>query len=480
MNIETYSAMTAGEIAEKVRSGGLSAVEIARAALAAAEKMEPEIHAFATLDARGMLAAADVVDAQIAAGKDPGPLAGVPVAIKDLVMTKGLKTTFGSALYADFVPEDDDIVVERLRAAGALVIGKSNASEFGFGAHGCNRLFPVTRNPWDLSRTPGGSSAGSAAALAAGVVPIAIGSDGGGSIRIPSAFCGLYGIKASMGRVPVWPGCRDETLPGASGWESIEHIGPMARNVDDMVLMLSVLAGPDPRDRWSLPEGDVDYLAAIRAPLPQGLRVAYWPQWGDCPVEPGVEAICAAAIARFAEDTGATVSFGAPPAIDLDTAFQAIIALETDLTGLRRIAKDREDALTGPVRSFLDTQLPLEAATDAITTRKAFSNAVARVMADFDLIITPTVPITPFAAEATGPETINRIAVGPDGWSPYTSPFNLTGQPAASVPCGYVDGRYPVGLQIVGPHLGDGLVLTAAAAFARLFEGEIREAPVHV
>ncbi|SON55038.1 Glutamyl-tRNA(Gln) amidotransferase subunit A [Hartmannibacter diazotrophicus] len=480
MTPSDYSNLSATDIVALVKSGKVTAVDMTKAALTAAEKLEPEIHAFATLAPESALAEAAAVDARIATGEGPGPLAGVPVGIKDLVMTKGMRTTFGSALYADFIPEDDDIVVERLRAAGAVILGKTNAAEFGFGAHGCNRLFPVTRNPWDLARTPGGSSAGSGAALAAGVVPLAIGSDGGGSIRIPAAFCGLAGIKASMGRVPVWPGCRDETLPGVSGWESIEHIGPMARNVTDMALMLSVLAGPDPRDRWSLPAGDVDYNAAVATPLMPGLRVTYWPRWRDQPIDPRVEAIVTEAVERFAEVYGLELAVSGPPEIDLEEAFQRIIALETDLTGMRRIAAGREAELTPAVQGFLKTSLPLEAATDAITVRKAFANAMARVMAGTDLILTPTLPLLPFAADRTGPEEIAGVPVGPDAWCPFTSPFNLTGQPAASVPCGYVDGRWPVGLQIVGPHLGDGIVISAAAAFERLFQPQMKMAPVHV
>ena len=228
----------------------------------------------------------------------------VSVAIKGLVLTKGLRTTFGPRLYADYVPEHDDIVVERLKAAGAVVIGKSNASEFGFGAHGCNLVFPVTRNPWDLERSPGGSSAGSAAAVAARVCPIAIGSDGGGSIRIPAAFSGLYGIKASMGRVPLWPGCRDETLPGASGWESIEHVGPITRTVEDAALMLSVIAGPDGRDRLSLPAGDVDRTAAFSTSLRPGHRMADWPRWHGQPIDSRVGALVDDAVAAFTDAQG--------------------------------------------------------------------------------------------------------------------------------------------------------------------------------
>jgi aspartyl-tRNA(Asn)/glutamyl-tRNA(Gln) amidotransferase subunit A len=462
-----YAQLSAIEIARQVRARMVSAREATTAALAALEAAEPRIHAFATIAREDALLAAEAVDERIARGEDVGPLAGVPVAIKDLVLTKGLRTTFGSRLYADHVPEDDDIVVERLKAADAVVIGKTNASEFGFGAHGRNLLFEVTRNPWDLTRTPGGSSAGSAAAVAAGVCPLSIGSDGGGSIRIPAAFTGLFGMKASMGRVPLWPGCRDERLPGASGWESIEHVGPITRSVADAALMLSVIAGPDPRDRSSLPAGDVDWIAAARTTPRRGLRIAYWPQWGSQPIDPRVRVTVDAAVAEFARAYAFEIEVGAPPPIDISAAFGAIIALETDLTGMRRLIAEKGEPVSAAVASLLAKRLPLEAATDAITTRKAFANAMARVMARFDLILTPTLPVLPFGAESEGPDKIDGCAVGADDWCPFTFPFNLTGQPAASVPCGLIDGL-PVGLQIVGPHLGDAVTLSAAAAFERM------------
>ena len=190
------------------------------------------------------------------------------MAVKDLIFTRGIRTTGGSPLYADFVPEEDDVTVERLRAAGAVILGKTNVSEFGYGGVGHNPLFPTTRNPWNPRLTPGGSSAGSAVAVATGMAPLALGSDGGGSIRIPAAFCGIVGIKASMGRVPLHPGCRDERYPGFSGWESVEHIGPLARTVRDAALMLRVIAGPDPRDRLSLPAGDSTGWVPWRAASP--------------------------------------------------------------------------------------------------------------------------------------------------------------------------------------------------------------------
>ena len=468
MKIADYAQLSAAEIAGLVKAREVSAREITVAALGALDSAESRIHAFATVAHSEALAAAEAIDAKLASGEPVGPLAGAPVAIKDLVMTKGLRTTFGSRLYADFVPDDDDIVVERLRKAGAIVIGKSNATEFGFGAHGNNPLFPTTLNPYDLRRGPGGSSAGSAAAVAAGVCALSIGSDGGGSIRIPASLCGLVGVKASMGRVPLWPGCRDENLPGASGWESIEHVGPITRNVGDAALMLSVIAGSDARDRWSLPGGDVDWIGAPKAELKRGLRALYWPRWRDQPIEPAVSAVVTAAVEAFARAHGVEVETALPPDIDIGSAFPTLIALETDLTGLRRLVGEKREPVSPALSAFLAQKLPLEAATDAMTTRKAWANAIARLMARYDMILTPTLPVTAFAAEREGPTLIAGQAVGPDGWCPFAFPFNLTGQPAASVFAGLVDGL-PVGLQIVGPHLGDGLVLTIAGKIEALF-----------
>jgi aspartyl-tRNA(Asn)/glutamyl-tRNA(Gln) amidotransferase subunit A len=191
----------------------------------------------------------------------------VPVGIKDLVATKGIRTVMGSVLYKDFVPDEDDIIVERLKAAGAVIIGKTNVPELGYSGVGHSPVFETTRNPWNLALTTGGSSAGSGASVAAGVAPFAIGSDGGGSVRIPAAHCGLYGIKASMGRVPLYPGCRDDRYPGVSSWETLEHIGPLSRTVTDSALMLSVITGPDPRDRYSIPAADFDYVDAVRGDI---------------------------------------------------------------------------------------------------------------------------------------------------------------------------------------------------------------------
>jgi len=257
-------------------------------------------------------------------------------------------------------------------------------------------------------------------------------------------------------------------LPGVSGWESIEHVGPITRSVEDAALMMSVIAGPDARDRWSLPSGDVDWRGAGKQPLKRGVRALYWPRWRDQPIDPAVSAAVTSAVEAFAKAYGVEVDTGLPPDLDIGSAFPTIIALETDLTGLRRLVAEKGEPVSPALSAFLAQRLPLEAATDAMTTRKAWANAVARLMARYDLILTPTLPVTAFAAEREGPATIAGQAVGPDAWCPFTFPFNLTGQPAASVFAGLVEGL-PVGLQIVGPHLGDGLVLSAAAAVEALF-----------
>ena len=292
MSANEICAMDAIRLAAAIRARELSAVEVTDAVLGRMDALEPTLHAFCTPTPELARADAQRIDADFAAGRDPGPLAGVPVGIKDLVATKGIPTVMGSWAYRDFVPDEDDVAVERLKDAGAVVLGKTNVPEFGYSGVGHNPVFETTVNPWNTERTSGGSSAGSGAAVAAGMGPFAIGSDGGGSVRIPSSFCGLVGIKASMGRVPLYPGVKDERYPGVSSWESLEHIGPMSRTVADGALMLSVIAGPDDRDRHSLPAADFDWLEVLAGGI-EGLRVAYSPDWGY-----------AAAIRRSARSSG--------------------------------------------------------------------------------------------------------------------------------------------------------------------------------
>lgn len=454
--------LTAAETAAGVRSGELSPIEVTDAVLDRIEAVDPQLHAFCTLVPDRARAQARRVADDLAAGRDPGPLAGVPLGVKDLISTKGIRTTSGSPAYRDFVPDEDDIVVERAVAAGAVVLGKTNASEFGFGPVGQNPLFPTTRNPWNTDLTPGGSSAGSAAAVAAGLGPVAFGSDGGGSIRIPAALCGLFGFKASMGRVPVYPGCRDDRYPGVSGWESIEHIGPLTRSVADAALVLSVLAGPDPRDRHSIPCGDVDWTG--RRPVPV-LRVAYSPDLGRIAVDPEVRSITDAAVSVLERDLGAKVE---QPDFQLpyyEATFGAVIAADTDLTGLRALAERYGDTMSPRLLDFLRTSWTAEQLTDANIMRKRVANRLARLMADYDLIATPTVSTAAFPVGFHGPEVIDGRMVDADHWTSFTPLANLAGLPAASIPAGRTaDGR-PVGLHLIGRHLADAQLLDACAAY---------------
>ncbi len=454
-------------LAELVRNGEVSARELTQAALDRMEKREPLIQAFCTATPELALEQAAAVDAKRARGEALGAFAGVPLAVKDLICTAGVKTTSGSAAYADFIPEDDDITVERLLAADALLLGKTTAPEFGYSGVGHNPLFPSPRNPWDLSKTPGGSSAGSGAALAARLCPIALGSDGGGSVRIPAAHCGVYGFKASMGRVPLWPGCRDERYPGVSSWESLEHIGPMTRTVRDSAMMMSVMAGPDMRDRHSIPCSDVEWISSLEKPL-DGLRIAFSVDFGYIAVDKEVRDVVTKAARHFARELGAELEEVDPGIADEGATFAALVAFESDLTGMRQMQSDLGSRMSPHLSGMLQREWRAEHFTDANTARKKICNQLWRFMQRYDLLLTPTLAVPPFPLNMQGPEIIDGRMVRSDHWLSFCYPFNFTGQPAASIPAGFTASGLPIGLQIVGRHLDDGLVLAASAAFERI------------
>ena len=462
--VDEICRMDAVTQAHKIRRKELSPVEVVDAHLSRMEALEPKLHAFCTPTPELARTTAKRIESDIVAGKDVGPLAGVPIGIKDLVCTKGIRTVSGSVAYRDFVPDEDDIVVERLSAAGAVIIGKTNVPEFGYSAVGHNPVFETTRNPWNLDRTSGGSSAGSGAAVASGMCPFAIGSDGGGSVRIPSAHCGLYGLKASMGRVPLYPGTKDERYPGVSSWESLEHIGPMSRTVADGALMMSVIAGPDPRDRHSLPAASFDWMDCLKGDL-KGLKVAYSSDWGYAAVDPVVRRIVGDAVRVFERDLGCAVEEKHPGWSDPYGAFWGLVALESDLKGLRAMADKHAAEITPHILDFIRRPWTAEELTDAVIQRKAVNNKMWRLMQSYDLLLTPTLAVPPFALHTQGPEKIDGRIVAPFQWLAFTFPLNMTGQPAATVPAGWTDDGLPVGLQIIGRHLDDPLVLRASAAF---------------
>lgn len=455
--------MDAVTLAGHVRAKRLSPVEVIEAVLDRMDQLEPNIHAFCTPTPDLAHREARRVEAEIMAGRPVGVLAGVPVGIKDLLFTKGIRTTGGSVIYQDFVPDEDDVVVERLKAADAIIIGKTNTPEFGYSAVGHNMIFPATRNPWNTERTSGGSSAGSAAAVASGMGPLAIGSDGGGSIRIPAALCGIYGLKPAMGRVPLYPGCRDERFPGASSFESLGHIGPLSRTVADAALMMSVIAGPDDRDRHSLPEPGFKWVDTLRGGL-EGLRIAYSPDWGYAPVDHDVRAVVDRAVRVFERDLGCTVEVAHPGFEVPRDAFRALVVLECDVTAMRRLVDQYGSKMMPHIVQGARVPWTAENFADAIVLRKTVANKMWRFMRKYDLLLTPTTAVTAFELGVLEPETIDGKK-GSFDWAPFTNPLNLTGQPAASVPAGFTPDGLPAGLQIVGRHLDDPLVLRASAAF---------------
>lgn len=451
---------SAVEIAAAVRAKKVSPVEVTRAVLERIERLNPKLNAFCVVKSDEALAAAKRLEAAVMRGDEVGPLGGVPVSIKDLLYVKDTRITFGSKFYEHNVTAEDHPAVERLRRAGAVIIGITNSPELGWKGVTDNPLHGITRNPWNLNLTPGGSSGGASSAVAAGLGPIGIGTDGGGSLRIPGAFTELVGYKASYGRVPNYPG---------SGVDSLRHTGPLTRTVADAALALNVIAGNDDRDPNALPDDDADgrYLATLDQGV-RGLKVAYSPTLGYAWVDPEIAALCADAAKHFAS-SGATVE-----EIDIDWGncydlwsvfFYGGIAARTAPWP----AEQR--ALIDPgLQPVIERGLKLTAVdyVNAIVARNLFWQKVRPTFEKYDLLLTPALSVPPFAVGRDRPE----MPRGPDGaelrWSPFTYPFNLTGQPAVSVPCGRTKADLPVGLQIVGRRWADATVLRAARAWEQI------------
>ena len=451
--------MSAWETREAIAAGELSPVEAVDAVLDRIERLNPSVNAYCTVVAESARREAQQAEAGVLRKDELGPLHGVPVSIKDLVYTRGIRTTGGSRLFEDFVPERDSVVVERLKKAGAIVIGKTNTPEFGWVAVTDNTLFGPTRNPWDVGRTPGGSSGGAACAVALGMAPLAIGSDGGGSIRIPSSFCGVFGLKPSYGRVPAAPG-----FP--SLWEGLSVTGPITRTVRDAALMMEVIAGRDDRDYSSLPDTDLGYVSSLEGDL-KGLRVAWSPDLGYAVADEQVLRATEAAARVFA-NLGCTVETAAPDAGDPQESFSAQVAASVAAFPGARM-EDSPDLIDPALARFIERSREVPA-RDYIKARMANIEFAIKVWAffeEYDLLLTPVVAVPPFEIGSYGPREIGGKRVGPLAWMPFTYPFNVTGQPAASVPCGWTDDGLPIGLQIVGRRFEDGTVLRAAAAFER-------------
>jgi aspartyl-tRNA(Asn)/glutamyl-tRNA(Gln) amidotransferase subunit A len=459
MDLSRVTEATAAEIAAAVRRREVTAVAVMRTFLDRIERLEPRFNTFATLTPEAALQQAHHVDKLIAGARDPGPLAGVPVSIKDLIAVRDVRQASGSKLLADHVAPQDAPSVERLRHAGACIVGKSTTSELGSKAVGDSPLTGITRNPWNRERTPGGSSSGAAAQVAARMVPVALGTDGGGSIRIPASFCGVFGIKARFGRVPVWP-------PSAAA--PLAHVGPFTHSVRDAALVLSVIAGRDARDEGSLRLPVPDFAASLAQGV-QGLRVGWCSTLGFGRVEADVLEACRAAAERL-EAEGAQVRAIEPPLVrDPAPAWNRLFygGIGQRLAELAPTAAQRElvnPALRQAVAELEAFGPPVEAELTAL--RQETSERIEAVFRTVDVLLTPTLPVTalPVGVDVpAGHEGRNAV-----DWSYFTYPLNLTGHPAASFPVGLDGTGLPVGLQIVGPLDGEAAILRVAAALERL------------
>jgi aspartyl-tRNA(Asn)/glutamyl-tRNA(Gln) amidotransferase subunit A len=457
------------ELAALVRTKQVSPVEVTEVILSRIEALNPRLNAFCLVTAEVARRAAREAEIAVVKGEPLGALHGVPVSIKDVIFTRGIRTTGGSRLFAEAVPEEDAVAVARLRAAGAVVLGKTNTSEFGHKAVTENPLFGVTRNPWDAALTPGGSSGGAAAAVAAGLGPAALGTDGGGSIRIPAAFCGVYGFKPSWGRVPQHP--------GFPGWDYLGCTGPLTRHVRDAGLVLDVIVGADDRDRHSLPREAGAYVEACDEPI-KGLHVAWTPDLGYAVVEPAVQRICENAAAEF-ESLGCHVEVVSPGWENPEEAFSTLVAAQFYAHWSDRLPA-AEALLDATLVSFIRRGGAITARDYVLAAErvKAYWIEVHAFLERFDLLLTPTVAVPPFRAGAAPPRDIGDSRVSVLGWMPFTYPFNLTGQPAASVPAGFTDDGRPVGLQIVGRRHADRAVLAASAAYEAACPWADRHPPV--
>jgi aspartyl-tRNA(Asn)/glutamyl-tRNA(Gln) amidotransferase subunit A len=449
--------LPATELVARYRARKLSPVDVARAVLDRIGALNPKLNAYCLVDEDGVLAAARAAEARWMKGAPAGPLDGVPVSIKDLVLAKGWPTLRGSKTVDPAGPwEDDAPATARLRESGAVLLGKTCTPEYGWKGVTDSPLTGITRNPWDLERTPGGSSGGASAQLAAGMGQLAVGTDGGGSIRIPSAFAGVSGIKAHFGRVPAWP---------LSPMGTVAHVGPMARTVADLALMLNVLARPDARDWHALPYDHTDWTSALGSGV-AGLRVAYSPRLGYVKyVHPEVEARVADAAKTLAA-LGARVERIDPGFADPRDTFW-MHWTSGAYNALRRLPPEKFALLEAGLRQAFEagSRHTLADYLDAVAARTTMGERMKAFHRDWDLLVTPTLAVPAFAVGRVAPEAPAGLESDWTWWTPFTFPFNLTQQPAASVPCGFTTDGLPVGLQLVAPPHREDLCLRAAHAF---------------
>jgi amidase len=455
--IQDLCFLSASAMAAEIRAGHVSARELMQAHLARIASVNPQVNAIVTLHAEQALAAAAAADDAQARGAALGPLHGLPVAHKDLLLTRGMRTTFGSKVHEHFIPVRSALAVERQQQAGAISLGKTNTPEFGAGSQTFNAVFGATRNPYDLSKTCGGSSGGSAVALATGMAALADGTDMGGSLRCPANFCNVVGLRPSVGRVPQ--------VPALDGWGSLSVTGPMARTVEDLALYLSAMAGPDARDPLSISEDG----ARFRAPLARdfkGARIAWSPDMGGLPVDTRVSGIIDAQRAVF-EQLGCIIDDACPDFRDAHDVFMALRAYSFELQ-LGAVMDQHPGVLKDTIVWNIEAGRKLTASqlARAEKLRTALFQRMHQFMQRYDFIVLPVNQVPPFPIEQQYVTEIDGVAMESYiDWMRSCYYVTASAHPALSLPCGFTDDGLPVGMQIVGRHRGEFELLQIAHAF---------------
>jgi len=454
--------LSACELLSLMRSGECSAEEIMRAHLAQIDEVNPRVNAIVTLVSEQAVNQARTLDQQPKNERFSNILSGLPIAHKDLTLTKGIRTTFGSPIYKDHIPTQNALIVDRLQAAGAITVGKTNTPEFGAGSQTFNTVFGKTVNPYDETKTCGGSSGGAAVALATGMVPIADGSDLGGSLRNPASFCNVVGLRPSAGRVP--------SIPTQSAWFPLSVVGPMARTVKDVALMLSAIAGPDPRCPISITDSPEKFGAALDRNF-KNVKIAWSPTLGGLPVDNEVRKIIDGQ-RKHLETLGCTVAEADPALEDADEVFHVLRAWNMELNFgqlLEQYPDQFKDTLIWNIRQGIDLTGPQIGVAER--KRTVLFDQLNRFMNEYEFIIAPVVQVLPFDInlpyidEINGEKLDNYI-----DWMKSCYRVSATGHPAISIPCGFSRDGLPVGLQIIGRYRDDFGVLQLAHAFEQITE----------
>ena len=461
MDNQALTFIPAHQLTRLIADRKISSVELTEFFLRRIEQINPSINAYLTVDGDQALDQALKADQDTQQKSDIGPLHGIPIGIKDLTETAGLRTTFGSKIHEDYIPKVDDLTASKIRSSGAIILGKTNTPEFGHSATTENVLGDACRNPWDISKTSGGSSGGATAGLAAGLHPIASGSDGGGSIRIPASFCGVFGIKPTQSRV-----ARNYYPPG--GWRMFSQNGPLSNNVRDSAILLEVMAGPDESDPLTIKENVPNFSSELETGI-EGLKVGWSPDFGGAPMEEEVQEITASSMKVFS-DLGAEVH-----EIDLDLDHELILQtfdtiwISDQLANFSKYIESHSEVMSSSFLRELKRGTGWTASQLALALRELewHKHRIDKIVTTFDVLITPTTATTAFKV-GERPSIIGGIEVPPwFGFTPFSYPFNMSGHPAASIPCGFNSDGMPVGLQVIGHRWQESKVLGVCSAFEK-------------